>query len=271
MIDPQFKKHPFPYILQAVLGGLLIAACIYFLDFLLNTFNIPPDNSRNEYIRTYIVGSIAASTFLVFGAPHLDSSKPKKIFWGHFISALIGIIVCFSLFQLKLPSNDSFGIYLGGFLSVSLAIFSMTVLDIEHPPAAGTALAIATHNAQWGSLANTGIPTIFIIALFILFVAAILSFIRFSFYFDNDHLKSIEGLGAKIQNALYIKEITTVSDLYNEEKKEIILQDILLKNHLYKSYCIDKENIDSLINKWISQAEEIKNQKKSRHFLRDLF
>ena len=128
MIDPQFKQNPFPYILQAILGGLLIAACIYFFDYLLSSFDNAPDNDKNEHIRTYIVGSIAASTFLVFGAPHLGSSKPKKIFWGHFISALIGIIVCFVLFQFKLPSNNSFGIYLGGFLSVGSGL---PIIDIS--------------------------------------------------------------------------------------------------------------------------------------------
>ena len=271
MIDPQFKKYPLSYILQAFLGGLLIAISIYLFDFLLNTFHVAPDSGSNEHIRTYIVGSIAASTFLVFGAPHLGSSKPKKIFLGHFISALTGIIICFILSKISLPSNDSAGMYLGGFVSIFSAVLLMTVFDIEHPPAAGTALALATHNEQWKYLADTNIPSIFVIAIFILFIAAILSFIRYYFYFDNDHLKSIEGLGSKVQAVLYNERVTTVSGLYNRrEEIKTAFEDILLKDQLYRCYC-EKNEVPALIQRWFVQAELITSKKKWHHFLKDLF
>jgi len=269
IFDPLLKDYYGSFILQSLAGGLLIAACIYGFDFALESFEIKLN--PNNHIRTFIVGSIAASTFLVFGAAHLGSSAPKKIFFGHFISALIGILILYVLHLFNIETNDSYGVDITSFLSVSLAIFSMTALNLEHPPAAGTALALATHNEQWHELSNTGIPSIFIITLFILFVAALLSFIRYTFYFDNDNLKSIEGFGSKIQNFLTEKGITTTSDLCNEKKAKKVLQGILLKDDLYKSYCIEENRIDALVDEWIAQANKITADKKSWHRLRDLF
>ncbi len=267
--DPLLRDYYWSFIIQAFAGGLLIATCIYGFNFSLDFYDIKL--APNNHIRTFIVGSIAASTFLVFGAAHLGSSTPKKIFFGHFISALVGLLVLYSLHLLKIETNDSYGVDITSFLSISLAIFLMTILNLEHPPAAGTALAIATHNEQWHNLSNTGIPSVLIITLFILCVAAFLSFIRYAFYFDNDNLKAIEGFGSKIQALLTQKGITTTSDLCNEKKAKKVLQEILLKNDLYKSYCIEENRIDALIDAWITQASEITAHKKSRHILRDLF
>ena len=273
MIDPKFKKYPIRFFAQAFLGGLLIAICISMFDSLFG------DQLKQHTIRTYIVGSIAASTFLVFGAPHLGSSKPGKIFFGHSISALIGVFFSFVIHQLISPTNTGFGIFLAALFSISFAIFAMTLLNYEHPPAAGTALAIATHNAPYQETANFitfSIPSILIVALFVIIVAAILSIIRLFFYFDDDNIKSIEGLGEKVKAVLDDKGINSISDLYKHDRDvEKTFKKILSAGKLYNNYC-KKSEIKSIAARWASQAKEIndKNIEKEWRYhyrLRDLF
>jgi len=82
--------------------------------------------------KAVIIASMAASAFICFATPKSASAKTRNVIGGH----LVGL-VCGALFTLTaLPYYAEFP------LAVGLAIFLMVALDVEHPPAAGTALAV---------------------------------------------------------------------------------------------------------------------------------
>jgi CBS-domain-containing membrane protein len=111
---------------KAYLMQSIAATVIVFIIFLV----ITPE-------RPVIVASIGASTFIVFAMPGNHTAQPKRVIGGHIIGILCGSF--FSLFpqMAMLPSILIYSI------AVGLSIFLMVALNLEHPPASGTALGIA--------------------------------------------------------------------------------------------------------------------------------
>ncbi len=89
------------------------------------------------YENPYLIASFGATAVLVFGAPKAPFSKTKNVFFGHLISAVIGITITY-LFVV-LGYMDSF-LWLAAGLSVSIAIVLMIVTNTTHPPGGATAL-----------------------------------------------------------------------------------------------------------------------------------
>ena len=85
-----------------------------------------------------ITASIASSVFLVFVVPHSIASSTRRLFGGHLVAVIVG---------------------------VGVAILLMAITNTEHPPAAGTTLALITFGSDIDAV------------LFILSGAAILAFI----------------------------------------------------------------------------------------------
>ena len=80
-----------------------------------------------------LIGSFGATMVLIFGFPESPFSQPKNIFFGHFITSLVGIITYKYLFL---------SIYLVIAISVGLGIFFMILFNVTHPPAGGNAIII---------------------------------------------------------------------------------------------------------------------------------
>ena len=83
--------------------------------------------------RVVVIASMGATAFICFALPKSVSARTMHVIGGH----LVGL-VCGALMMLT-----SFSPYFEYPMVVSLAIFFMVALDVEHPPAAGTALAVA--------------------------------------------------------------------------------------------------------------------------------
>lgn len=90
-----------------------------------------------------IIASIGATTFIVFTMPGYLTAKPRNVIGGHVIGMLCGFIASAAIINLDNPSTISLAMILS--LAVGLSIFVMVVLDMEHPPASGTALGVALH------------------------------------------------------------------------------------------------------------------------------
>lgn len=88
----------------------------------------------------FLIGSFGASAVLVFGATNSPLAQPRNLFFGHLISALIGVSV------MKLVPDV---LWLSAALSVSLSIVAMQITRTMHPPGGATAL-----------IANIGSPQI---------------------------------------------------------------------------------------------------------------
>ncbi|HEY0978794.1 MAG TPA: HPP family protein [Flavobacteriales bacterium] len=81
--------------------------------------------------RLFLIGSFGASAVLVFGATNSPLAQPRNLFFGHLISAVIGVTV------VKLVPDV---LWLSSALSVSLSIVAMQMTRTMHPPGGATAL-----------------------------------------------------------------------------------------------------------------------------------
>jgi CBS-domain-containing membrane protein len=79
-----------------------------------------------------VISAMGATAFIVFAMPNAVSAKSKNVIGGHLVGLVLGLIFYF----IGIPYLFEFPLVVG------LAIFVMATLDVEHPPAVGTALAV---------------------------------------------------------------------------------------------------------------------------------
>ncbi|MCK5917135.1 MAG: HPP family protein [Cocleimonas sp.] len=262
------------YIIQSFIAGCFVSIMVFGLL----TWK---GDGEDSLVRYLILSSIGASTFLVFGAPRLGTSAPLKVFFGHFIAVIIGISIFF-LRYLFFGESGLITIYegfeLASLLAVSLATFWMIVLNFEHPPAAGTALALSIYITPDGRPPEN----IFIMAAFILIAAFLLGCIHRKFYM-KDGIKAMTGIddGTLSQLKLYRNKegensLLTIQGLAKANPVDIYRA--LGENAIY--FChkkVDSDNFKTeccpIFQMWIDQAKDqtIKEQGYSKWTLRDLF
>ncbi len=115
-ITDKFKKFWIFYILQSFLAALALFVLVLFLG-------------RDKMVVTSAMG---ATSFIVFAMPTAVSAQTRNVIGGHLVGLVCGTIFYF----IKLPYFVEYPCVVG------MAIFLMVALDVEHPPAAGTALAV---------------------------------------------------------------------------------------------------------------------------------
>ena len=76
----------------------------------------------------FIAGSFGSSMVLLFGFPESPFAQPKNVFFGHLVTALVGVV--FVAF-VPLP------MFVNIALAVGVGIFFMILFNIVHPPAGG--------------------------------------------------------------------------------------------------------------------------------------
>lgn len=82
-----------------------------------------------------LIGSMAATSVLLFGAPKSPLAQPRNVLGGHVLSALIGVSL-----RLLIPGEP----WLAGALAVALAVAAMHATRTLHPPGGATALIAVT-------------------------------------------------------------------------------------------------------------------------------
>lgn len=83
-----------------------------------------------------LIPSLGASAVLLFGASHVPMARPRNVFWGHVVSASVGVVV-YHVWGMSWWSLA---------VGISMAILLMLVTDTLHPPGGATAFtAIFTH------------------------------------------------------------------------------------------------------------------------------
>ena len=116
-IIDKFKKLWFYYILQSFLAALALFILVLILG-------------KDKMV---VISSMGATSFIAFAMPKAVSAKTRNILGGHLVGLAAGAIF---FYFTALPYYVEYP------CAVGLAIFLMVVLDVEHPPAAGTALAV---------------------------------------------------------------------------------------------------------------------------------
>ena len=91
----------------------------------------------------FIAGSFGSSMVLLFGFPESPFAQPKNVFFGHLVTALVGVI-----FVTLVPLPMYFNIA----LAVGVGIFLMILLNIVHPPAGGNPIMVIIGSVSYDYL-----------------------------------------------------------------------------------------------------------------------
>ena len=97
----------------------------------------------------FIAGSFGSSMVLLFGFPESPFAQPKNVFFGHLVTALVGVIFV-TLVPLPMFINIA--------LAVGVGIFLIILFNIVHPPAGGNPIMVIIGSASYDYLIN---PIIF--------------------------------------------------------------------------------------------------------------
>tara|TARA_B100000497_G_C7673267_1_gene406423 strand:- start:1194 stop:1670 length:477 start_codon:yes stop_codon:yes gene_type:complete len=84
-------------------------------------------------IGLFLAGSFGSSMVLLFGFPESPFAQPRNVFFGHLITAMVGVIF---VNLIPLP------IYISIALAVGVGIFLMILLNVVHPPAGGNPIIV---------------------------------------------------------------------------------------------------------------------------------
>ncbi|PCJ24773.1 MAG: hypothetical protein COA96_08890 [SAR86 cluster bacterium] len=97
-----------------------------------------------------IFSAVASSTFLTFISTGIYNSLSSKIIGGQLIGVLVGVVLWFAWHSasISFPQFHDEIFILALALSTGIALLLMSVLDFEHPPAAGTAMAFVFNSNQ---------------------------------------------------------------------------------------------------------------------------
>ena len=105
----------------------------------------------------FLIASFGSTMVLLFGYPESPFAQPKNIFFGHLLTASIGVV--FVNF-IPLP------LYLSIPLAVGIGVGLMILLNVTHPPAGGNPVIVLMGSASYNYLLN---PIIFGSIILILF------------------------------------------------------------------------------------------------------
>ena len=103
---------------------------------------------KTEY-GIFLIASFGSSMVLLYGYPESPFAQPKNVFFGHLVTALVGVV--FVAF-IPLP------IFINIALAVGVGIFLMILLNIVHPPAGGNPIMVIIGSVSYDYLLS---PIIF--------------------------------------------------------------------------------------------------------------
>ena len=109
----------------------------------------------------FIAASFGSSMVLLFGFPESPFAQPKNVFFGHLVSASVGV---FFINLIPLP------IYISIAFAVGIGIFLMILLNVVHPPAGGNPILVIIGSVSYDYLifpVITGCIIIILLAIFI--------------------------------------------------------------------------------------------------------
>lgn len=127
IIDEKFRANWKHYTFQSLLATLVLFIILIVL----------------KLQNAVITASIGATAFIIFAMPDNITAGPRNVIGGHALGLFFGAACALIPHSLWVHSALVYS------LAVGLSILAMVVLDMEHPPAAGTALGMAITGATW--------------------------------------------------------------------------------------------------------------------------
>ena len=118
-MNKTLKKHIF----KSISAGIFSVITIGVLTLL---------TYKTEY-GVFLIASFGSTMVLLYGYPESPFAQPKNIFFGHLLTAFIGIVV---LKFIPLP------IYITIPLATGFGVCFMILLNVTHPPAGGNPIIV---------------------------------------------------------------------------------------------------------------------------------
>ncbi len=108
---------------QSILAGIFSILTIGILTFL----------TYKTDFGVFLLASFGSSMVLLYGYPESPFAQPKNVFFGHLITAIVGLIV---LHFVPLP------LFIIVPLAVGFGVGLMILLNVTHPPAGGNPIIV---------------------------------------------------------------------------------------------------------------------------------
>ena len=105
----------------------------------------------------FLIASFGSSMVLLYGYPESPFAQPKNIFFGHLLTATVGL---FFLYLVPLP------LYLIIPVAVGFGVGLMILLNVTHPPAGGNPIIVIMGSVSIDYLFNPIITGSIIILIF---------------------------------------------------------------------------------------------------------
>ena len=136
---------------QSVLAGIFSIITIGILSFL---------TYKTEF-GIFLLASFGSSMVLLYGYPDSPFAQPKNVFFGHLVTAIVGLVV---LNFIPLP------IFITIPLAVGFGVGFMILLNVTHPPAGGNPIIIIIGSVSFDYLFTPVITGSIIILIFAIII-----------------------------------------------------------------------------------------------------
>ena len=109
----------------------------------------------------FLLASFGSSMVLLYGYPESPFAQPKNVFFGHLVTAVVGLVV---LHFISLP------LFMTIPLAVGLGVGLMILFNVTHPPAGGNPIIVIVGSVSYDYLFSPVITGSIIIIIFAIII-----------------------------------------------------------------------------------------------------